>query len=63
MHTKLFKLNYKNENAQNSSLLEIFKISRKHYFSMTIQSKNFMSLKAYKYTLHIGMFKLDCKNT
>jgi hypothetical protein len=63
MHTKLFKLNCRNENAQNFSLLEILKISRKRYFSVTIQSKNFVSFKAYKYTLHIGMFKLDCKNT
>ncbi len=63
MHTRLFKLNCKNENAQNSSLLEVLKNFKKCYSSPTIQSKNFVSLKAYKYTLHIGVLKLDCKNT
>ncbi len=63
MHNRLFKLNCKNENAQNSFLLEVLKISKKCYSSPTIQSKNYVPLKAHKYTLHTRVPKLDCKNT
>jgi hypothetical protein len=44
-------------------LLEVLKISKKCYSSPTIQSKNYVPLKAHKYTLHTRVPKLDCKNT
>jgi hypothetical protein len=53
MHTRLFKLNCRNENVQNSFLFEVPKISKKRYSLPTIQSKKlYVSQSIQVHTTH-----------